>query len=151
MGNRDKNLETAMGNLRSASAKTRLYNTENMPHLLDTMSDMVGVYELEEAHFVSINKSWIDVLGWTEEEFCSMPFFNKVHPQDVKRTQEAYTQMREGQTFKDYLFTNRYLHKKGHYVELQWNVRKADNYNGYAMAVARPIRTLRVDDKLKPT
>lgn len=69
--------------------------------------------------FAWVNEAVVQVLGYSEEEICSMNFLDLVHPDDKELTQYAF----ETQKMFDvnhWAFRNRYRKKDGNYVTLVW-------------------------------
>lgn len=70
-----------------------------------------------KGYFILLSDKWTEVLGWQKSELLSRPFIEFVHPDDRQKTLKTYN---EGDK-KDYKeFVNRYQHKAGHYVALNW-------------------------------
>ncbi len=80
--------------------------------------DIIGVAN-PEGFFEASNPAWQTVLGWTEREIATTPFFDLVHPDDQERTLAAWEGMvQRGEPALR--FENRYRHKDGHYRWLSW-------------------------------
>jgi len=73
-------------------------------------------------HFRELSPSWEQVLGWSLDELRERPFLDFVHPDDLESTERDASRLlaESGITVG---FTNRYRHKKGHWVRLSWSVR----------------------------
>jgi len=75
-------------------------------------------------HFRALNPAWERTLGFTPEELRARPVVELVHPEDRERTaREAAALYGERDVTVD--FENRYLHKNGGYLTLQWSGRRA--------------------------
>jgi len=91
-----------------------------------------------EGMFLAINQSWIDLLGYTEEELLTTPYIEFIHPDDRIATTEKADGLE-----KNYLnvheFENRYITKSGDVVNLLWKaiVYKDDlDENGRPLIIA---------------
>jgi PAS domain S-box-containing protein len=71
-----------------------------------------------DGYFKRVNPAFPRVLGWTEEELLTKPFFDFVHPDDVEKTQMEVAKLVEG--IPTISFQNRYLCKDGTYKLLRW-------------------------------
>lgn len=90
-------------------------------------------------HFVFVNPSFEQNLGWKEEELLSMPFSSLLHPDDVKKTQDAVDLLEQGEQIAK--FINRYKHKNGTWRYLEWYSRPiGDVYYATARDVTGRIR-----------
>jgi PAS domain S-box-containing protein len=69
--------------------------------------------------FTRLNPAWEATVGWTEEELCSRPFIEFVHPDDRERTIAETASLAEGQRTVN--FQNRYECKDGGYRHLMWS------------------------------
>jgi PAS domain S-box-containing protein len=72
----------------------------------------------DEGYFLKVNPAFIKLLGYTEEELLSRPFFDLIHPDDLQPTRAVIRDL--PQTGSILNFTNRYLTKEGKYVWLSW-------------------------------
>lgn len=71
-----------------------------------------------DGYFKRVSSTCMAWLGWTEEEFCSRPFIEFVHPDDVEATADALTFIAAGNDIST--FENRYQCKDGSYRWLLW-------------------------------
>ena len=69
--------------------------------------------------FTWMNPAWEATLGWTEQELCSRPFIEFVHPDDRERTIAETASLAEGHRTVN--FHNRYECKDGSYRHLMWS------------------------------
>lgn len=83
-------------------------------HSFDLMA-IVG----SDGYFKRLNPSFERVLGYTEEELCSKPLVNFLHPDDIEKTKKGIQTLSSGTpTFSS---MNRYLCKDGKYKWFSWN------------------------------
>lgn len=96
-------------------------------------------------HFVRVNPSWTETLGYTERELLSRPFAELVHPDDVERTIACATALAEHPS-ESINFENRYRAKDGSWHWLSWTSR-SDGELIYA--VATDITESKREDELR--
>ena len=89
-----------------------------------------------DGYFEALSPSWEAVLGWTLDELRSRPFSHYVHPDDRVETATELERLAGGQVTIS--FENRYQHKRGGWVWLEWNARPSDEEN-LVYAVARDV------------
>lgn len=70
------------------------------------------------ANLVRISPSWTGMLGWSEEELLSKPFFHFIHPDDSERSQQHLKAMAHSQAVNT--FENRLTAKDGSFRWLLW-------------------------------
>jgi PAS domain S-box-containing protein len=63
--------------------------------------------------------AFTECLGFEEETLLMKPFVEMIHPDDLPGTGEAIARLKEGQLVVR--FENRYLHRDGNYLWLEWN------------------------------
>lgn len=88
-----------------------------------------------DGYFRRLNGNFERVLGYSSEELRASPFTDFVHPDDIQSTIEAVDTLTDGEPVAQ--FTNRYRHRNGHYVVLEWTSRSVPE-EGVIYAVARP-------------
>ncbi len=89
-----------------------------------------------EGYFEIVNKTFIDVLGYSENELLSNKFLSFVFPEDFESTEAVMEELLQGVPAVS--FINRYYKKDGTLVVLEWK----SNYNvttNKLYAVARDI------------
>ena len=80
--------------------------------------DLIGVLN-SEGVFETTNPAWMPILGWTEAEIASRPFFAFIHPDDIPATEGAWeAAIERGEPALR--FENRYVTKAGDYRWLSW-------------------------------
>ncbi|KYG04824.1 hypothetical protein BE21_44595 [Sorangium cellulosum] len=72
-----------------------------------------------DGRFKDLNPRWEQVLGYSLDELMSRPFLDFVHPDDRAPTIAAVETLGKGEAIV--CFTNRYRHKDGHYILLEWS------------------------------
>jgi PAS domain S-box-containing protein len=72
-----------------------------------------------EGYFTELNASWQNVLGWSIEEMLAMPVLSLIHPEDRQKTKAASQKLMNEEEIIE--FRNRYQHKSGEYIWLQWS------------------------------
>ncbi|WP_192805086.1 sensor domain-containing diguanylate cyclase [Noviherbaspirillum aerium] len=82
--------------------------------------------------FERVNDRWTEVLGWSAQELTSRPFLDFVHPDDRTRTIAEARATCHGRPLRG--FRNRYRHKDGDYLWLEWNTRLVGNGRLYCSA-----------------
>ncbi len=73
-----------------------------------------------DGYLKKVNPSWINVLGYSEEELYKRPFIEYVHPDDIARTIEEYQALLAKKSTSFY-FQNRYRCKDGSYRWFSWS------------------------------
>jgi PAS domain S-box-containing protein len=97
--------------------------------------DLLCVANLD-GYFIELNEAWHLALGWTVEELCSKPFFEFVNSEDLKATHAESAKLAQGQN--TIRFSNRYKHKNGSWVRLQWNATLSTDKELF-IAIARVV------------
>jgi diguanylate cyclase (GGDEF)-like protein/PAS domain S-box-containing protein len=72
-----------------------------------------------DGYFVELNDAWTRQLGYSAEELRSVPFVERVHRDDRKRTEAEAAALFEGA--ETLSFENRYLAKDGSWHWLRWS------------------------------
>ncbi len=80
--------------------------------------EIIGVANTQ-GFFEQSNPAWMEVLGWTEAEVSSTPFFELVHPDDHEKTEAAWRGLKE-RGIPALRFENRYRTKSGDWRWLSW-------------------------------
>lgn len=97
--------------------------------------DMLAVAN-SEGRFTRMNPALENALGHSGDELQSRPFIDFVHPEDRKRTRQAFESVLAGKQVTD--FENRYRHKSGNYRVLSWRS-TVDPITGDVYSVARDV------------
>jgi PAS domain S-box-containing protein len=104
-------------------------------HFFDHNNDLCGIANTE-GYFETINTNFSKALGYTEKEFCAIPFITLIHPDDVASTLQINENLKAGALVIN--FTNRYRKKEGSYLWLEWNA-TPNTITGKLYCVARDI------------
>lgn len=81
--------------------------------------DIIGLGNLD-GHFTKVNPSVGKLLGYSEEEFCAVPFLHFVHPDDYAKTEQELADAQRGK--KEIFIENRYRCKEGSFKWIDWKV-----------------------------
>lgn len=107
--------------------------------LLDLVPDAVCVVDAE-GRFLFVSASFERILGYTSDEVVGRRVFDLVHPDDKAATMQQAEKVMAGLLQRH--FRNRYLHKDGHTVDLQWSARWHPEYQ-VRIAVGHEVSELR--------
>lgn len=89
-----------------------------------------------QGRFTRVSPSFCELLGYTEKQLLSCPFFEFVHPDDLKATEQELANIVQGARTLD--FENRYRKRDGSYVWLAWRSTKLTE-DGKIFATARDV------------
>ncbi len=107
---------------------------DELEKLFSLSIDMLCIAKFD-GYFKRVSPAIQRVLGYTPEEFCSRPYTDFLHPDDLNRTlEEVNRQLKTGQPVLQ--FENRYRHKDGSYKALSWTSAPA---NGLMFGSARDV------------
>jgi PAS domain S-box-containing protein len=105
----------------------------------------------KDGYFRKVNQSVIDKLGYSKEELFSRLISSFVHPDDRELTRLTRNKMIEGQPLVN--FQNRYIHKNGGIVWLEWtSIYFADKEVVFAIAkdiTRRKETELQIEEQYK--
>jgi serine/threonine-protein kinase len=87
--------------------------------------------------FCRVNDNFPKVLGYSAEYLTSCQFIEFVHPRDRSKTLAEVERLARGEPTIH--FRNRYRHRDGHYIHLEWMARSVLS-EGLIYAVARVMR-----------
>jgi len=110
-----------------------------IPEILDLVPDAVCVVDAE-GRFLFVSASFQRIFGYTPREALGFRVFQLVHPDDLDATRLQAEQVMAGELQRHY--RNRYLHKDGHTVDVQWSARWLPEYR-VRIAVGREVSELR--------
>ncbi len=83
----------------------------------DVSLDLIAVSGMG-GFFKRVNPIVFDILGYTSDEFCQIPYFDLIHPEDLERTKAEIEKQAQGE--KVFNFECRYRRKDGTYRWLSW-------------------------------
>lgn len=107
--------------------------------LLDLLPDAVCVVDADGV-FLYVSAGFEQILGYPRDEVLGRRTFDFVHRDDHAATVEQAARVMDGAVQRH--FRNRYVHKSGHLVDIQWSARW-DSKHGVRIAVAREVTELR--------
>ena len=104
--------------LTTAVVARRARADQRARHFFDLSRDMLCTANMD-GYFVELNEAWTRNLGYSHEELRSVPFVERVHPNDRQRTEAEAAALFEG--VETVGFENRYLAKDGSWHWLRWS------------------------------
>lgn len=104
--------------LTTAIVARRARADERARHFFDLSRDMLCTANMD-GYFVELNDAWTRYLGYSLDELRSVPFIERVHPDDRERTEAEAAVLFEGA--ETLSFENRYLAKDGGWHWLRWS------------------------------
>ena len=91
---------------------------ERARHFFDLSRDMLCTANMD-GYFLELNDAWTANLGYTLDELRSIPFVERIHPDDRERTEAESAALFEGS--ETLSFENRYRAKDGSWHWLRWS------------------------------
>jgi PAS domain S-box-containing protein len=113
--------------------------TRELEQLFALSQDMLCIAGFD-GFFKRVNPAWQKILGYTPDELFSVPYLERVHPDDRELTIREAQKLSSGA--RTIHFENRYLAKDGTYHWLQWNSTPLEERQ-LIYAVARDITELK--------
>jgi diguanylate cyclase (GGDEF)-like protein/PAS domain S-box-containing protein len=107
--------------------------------VLDLLPDAACVVDAE-GRFLYVSASFERIFGYTPDEVLGRRIFDLVHPDDRAATVQQAEQVMDGALQRH--FRNRYVHKDGHSVDIQWSARWLPEH-GVRIGVAHEVTELR--------
>lgn len=107
---------------------------EELDQFFKNSQDLLCIAETT-GYFKKLSPSFMQVLGYTEQELLNKPFVTLVHPDDRNSTYVELEKLSKG--FPTLSFTNRYLCKNGQYISFSWKA--TAGASGKIYAIARDI------------
>ncbi|MBN1251157.1 MAG: PAS domain-containing protein [Bacteroidales bacterium] len=132
--------------LQLIEAKEKAEDSEEKFKTIFNMSQsLICIADINTSKFKFINPTFEKILGYRQEELLNKPFFDFIHPDDIKPTKEVVEKKLQAgiavQTFE-----NRYLCKNGNYCWLNWNSYPVPE-KGVTYAIAHDITKLKKNEK----
>ena len=110
-----------------------------LAELLDLLPDAVCVVDAE-GRILFASVGFERILGYASHEVLGRRIFDLVHPDDRAVTRQQAEQVNAGTPQRH--FRNRYIHKDGHSVDIQWSARWLPDH-GVRIGVGREVTELR--------
>ena len=110
-----------------------------LAHVLDLLPDAVCVVDAA-GRFLYVSASFERIFGYASDEVVGRPIFDLVHPDDRETTMQQAERVMDGALQRH--FRNRYVHKDGRTVDIQWSARWVPEY-GVRIGVAHEVTELR--------
>jgi diguanylate cyclase (GGDEF)-like protein/PAS domain S-box-containing protein len=107
--------------------------------VLNLLPDAVCVVDTE-GRYIFVSASFQRILGYGPEEVLGRQAFELVHPDDRAATMQQASDVMAGTLQRH--FRNRYMHKDGHSVDMQWSADWWPEY-GVRIGVGREVTELR--------
>ena len=104
-------------------------------HFFNLSLDMLCLADFQ-GRFTKLNPAWTQILGWTTDELCGVPFLEFVHPEDHASTLAVAEGLARGEATAR--FENRYRCKDGSWKVLQWTSIGVPHHNTI-FALARDV------------
>ena len=111
----------------------------SLAELVDLMPDAVCVVDAE-GRFLFVSASFEHIFGYAPNEVLGRRTFELVHPDDRAMTMHQAELVMAGKLQRH--FRNRYVHKDGHSVDIQWSARWLPEH-GVRIGVGRDVTELR--------
>lgn len=111
----------------------------SLAELVDLMPDAVCVVDAE-GRFLFVSASFEHIFGYAPNEVLGRRTFELVHPDDRAMTMHQAELVMAGKLQRH--FRNRYVHKDGHSVDIQWSARWLPDH-GVRIGVAHEVTELR--------
>ncbi len=108
---------------------------KNFGKLFSLSQDLICIAGTD-GYFKDINPAFKRLLGWDKSELTTRPFYDYIHPDDLKASKEEVQKLASG--INTINFTNRFRTKNGDYKVLQW-VASPEPSGGELFAIARDI------------
>lgn len=118
-------------------AELKLISAEqNLSYTFNHSPSIICRANLNTGYFFEASPAVTRILGYSKEEFTSVPIMDLIHPEDRKRTADEMSEQLNGKDTA--AFENRILCKDGSYTWMEWQASKADE-NGIISAIGTHI------------
>ncbi|MBY0348498.1 MAG: PAS domain-containing protein [Hydrotalea flava] len=115
----------------------RRQQEEQLELFFETATDILAIVA-PNGYFAKVNPAFCALLGYTEEELTTQPFSEFIHPDDLKATQQDFSETILGNQ-KSNNFINRFRTKSGNYRWISWNSSQPFGEDGLVFAYGRDI------------
>ena len=106
---------------------------DDLSAFFDVSLDLLCIRDMQ-GRFVRANRSWETVLGYTAAELQGVPMLELIHPDDLGPSR---AQMERADAESAVVgFINRYRHRDGRYLHLEWRARR---FGQWVFGVARDV------------
>ncbi|WP_347925239.1 sigma 54-interacting transcriptional regulator [Pontimicrobium sp. SW4] len=123
------------------TTKERLKSTFNLS------PSIIASVNIKTGYFTDASAAVTRILGYTVDEFTSIPFIKLIHQEDIEKTKHAVSEKLKGNDVAS--FENRYLCKNGTYKWIAWQGTKPDE-NGIITAIGSDLSDKKqVEEDLK--
>ena len=110
-----------------------------LAEVLDLLPDAVCIVDVD-GRLLFVSASFERIFGYASEEVVGRQIFELVHPDDREATRQQAERVTGGLLQRH--FRNRYIHKEGHALDIQWSAHWLPEY-GVRIGVAREVSELR--------
>jgi PAS domain S-box-containing protein len=124
----------------------RKQQEEELRLLFESAPDIIAIAS-PNGRFVTVNPTFCEIMGYSEEELTTKPFEEFIHPDDIKTTQNEYKETITGERKADN-FVNRYRTKSGEYRWLSWSSSEVFGEEGFVFAFGRDVTEQKELEKL---
>ncbi len=97
----------------------RVRSEQELSRFFALSPDILAIASVDDGRWKRVNRAFTEILGWTEEEARSMPFFDILHPDDVARFRQAIEEVAEGARL--IRFEQRVRSRNGSYRWVTWD------------------------------
>ncbi|SEK94794.1 diguanylate cyclase with PAS/PAC sensor [Pseudoxanthomonas sp. GM95] len=107
--------------------------------VLDLLPDAVCMVD-PQGHFLYVNAAFERIFGYRPQEALGRQMLDLVHPDDRALTLQVAERIMQGEPQPH--FRNRYIHRDGHLLDIQWSARWLPEF-GLRLAVGHEVTALR--------
>ena len=109
----------------SRNITERKQTEEKLQKFLDIIPNLLCLFS-PDGRFLSVNRAWKNVLGYSMEELLTHSLIEFIHPDDGDVTMLEMNKLFSNGTILN--FSNRFRHKNGHYHWLEWQMVASSNH-----------------------
>lgn len=132
---RPKDASFLVGTLKTYLESGQRRAEEELVRFFDLSLDLFCIASVR-GYFWRLNENFTRTLGYSHGELTAKPFLDFVHPDDRPNSLNEIIRLSRGEPTIQ--FINRYRHRDGHYVSLEWTARSVSE-EGVIYAVARDV------------